>query len=50
MLLESLEAHHPELTAREPVLAAYGAWEGAAAVLVRFAALERRGRYNLERG
>lgn len=49
VLLESLEAHHPELAAREPLLIAYGAWEGAAAVLARFAALERRGRYNLER-
>ena len=32
-LLESLEAHHPELAARELLLAAYGAWDGAAGVL-----------------
>ncbi len=50
VLLESLEAHHPELAAREPLLAAYGAWDGAAGVLERLAALEQRGRYNLVRG
>ena len=50
VMLESLEAHHPELAAREPLLAAYGAWDGAAGVLERLAALEQRGRYNLVRG
>lgn len=50
VLLESLEAHHPELAARELLLAAYGAWDGAAGVLERLAALEQRGRYNLVRG
>ena len=50
VLLESLEAHHPELAARDPLLAAYGAWDGAAGVLERLAALEQRGRYNLVRG
>ncbi|PXF18921.1 MAG: Kae1-associated kinase Bud32 [Methanobacteriota archaeon] len=50
VMLESLEAHHPELAAREPLLAAYGAWDGAAGVLERLVALEQRGRYNLVRG
>ena len=50
VLLESLEAHHPELKAREPLLAAYGEWDGAADALERLAALEQRGRYNLVRG
>ena len=50
VLLESLEAHHPELAAREPLLAAYGVWDGAAGVLERLVALEQRGRYNLVRG
>ena len=50
VLLESLEAHHPELKAREPLLAAYGEWDGGAGALERLAALEQRGRYNLVRG
>ncbi len=50
VMLESLEAHHPELAAREPLLAAYGEWDGAADALERLAALEQRGRYNLVRG
>ena len=50
VLLESLEAHHPELKAREPLLAAYGEWDGASGALERLAALEQRGRYNLVRG
>lgn len=50
VLLESLEAHHPELEARESLLAAYGEWDGAATVLERLAALEQRGRYNLVQG
>jgi len=50
VLLESLEAHHPELNAREPLLATYREWNCSAGALERLAVLEQRGRYNLVRG
>jgi Kae1-associated kinase Bud32 len=50
VFLESLEAHHSEISGREIFLEAYSKWESSKEVLEALEVLELRGRYNLMRG
>ena len=50
VFLESLEAHHSEISGREIFLEAYSEWESSKEVLEALEVLELRGRYNLMRG
>tara|TARA_B100000959_G_C14934757_1_gene605239 strand:- start:37 stop:645 length:609 start_codon:yes stop_codon:yes gene_type:complete len=50
VFLESLEAHHSEISGREIFLEAYSNWESSKEVLEALEVLELRGRYNLMRG
>ena len=50
VFLESLEAHHSEISGREIFIEAYSAWESSKEVLEALEVLELRGRYNLMRG
>ena len=50
VFLESLEAHHSEISGREIFLEAYSKWKSSKEVLEALEVLELRGRYNLMRG
>ena len=50
VFLESLEAHHSEISGRDLFLASYSEWDSSAEVLKALEVLELRGRYNLMRG
>tara|TARA_B100001250_G_C19807416_1_gene794047 strand:- start:1450 stop:2058 length:609 start_codon:yes stop_codon:yes gene_type:complete len=50
VFLESLEAHHSEISGRDIFLNSYSKWELSKEVLEALEVLELRGRYNLMRG
>ena len=50
VLLESLEAHHSEISGRDLFLDSYFKWASSGEVLKALEVLELRGRYNLMRG
>tara|TARA_B100000579_G_C22771588_1_gene824236 strand:+ start:47 stop:655 length:609 start_codon:yes stop_codon:yes gene_type:complete len=50
VFLESLQAHHSEISGRETFLGAYSNWSSSGQVLKALEVLELRGRYNLMRG
>ena len=50
VFLESLEAHHSEISGREIFLESYSEWPSSKEVLKALEVLELRGRYNLMRG
>ena len=50
VFLESLEAHHSEISGREIFLEGYSKWKSSKEVLEALEVLELRGRYNLMRG
>ena len=50
VFLESLEAHHSEISGRDVFLTAYSKWDLSKEVLEALEVLELRGRYNLMRG
>ncbi|MFL2867158.1 MAG: KEOPS complex kinase/ATPase Bud32 [Pirellulaceae bacterium] len=50
VFLESLEAHHSEISGRDLFLDSYSEWASSGEVLKALEVLELRGRYNLMRG